>query len=77
MKKRLTEQLARLEASRSVLHEQREQLKSRAREQRDSMPAMVHDVEQHVEADQAGGVMGFRQLKTLHHERNRLEKVAD
>lgn len=74
---KLVSTLARLQGHRRELQTLRESLLARARDQRDSMPEVVDHVEAHVDADQAGGVMGLRRLRTLHDERKRLGDVIE
>ena len=65
--------VARQEQAKNV----RERIHARSRAQLDSIHGVIEEVEDHVEAGQGGGVFGYRQLKTLLHERKRLEDVHE
>ena len=72
----LTRQMAHLEGVRGSINEGRKKLKDRAAEQADSMPHAIHTVNEHLQRGKAGGILGFRRLRTLLTERRRLDGIA-
>jgi len=74
-KDELTKRLAKIHGHSVETRTMREALVARARKQLDSITPVIEQIEEHVEADRAGGILGHRRLKTLLHERKRLERL--
>jgi len=72
----LIEAMAKLVAHRRAVNEAKETLRKRAVEHLDTIREPIHQVEQHVAAEQGGGVLAARRLRVLHDERARLDRLV-
>lgn len=65
-----------LAGARRALADARRQLHEHAAKQLDSMPHAIRTIEDHVERDKAGGILGHRALRAKLTERGRLQNIV-